>query len=112
MRTIRNMLIAGLIMLAAPAWAGGGRWAKNHPRRHEVNQRLDRQERRVEAGERKGQLSPQQAAQIRSEDRGIRRQERSMAAKNGGHITRTEKRALNQEENQVSRQIRRERHGR
>jgi hypothetical protein len=34
-----------------------------------------------------------------------------MAAKNGGHITRAEKRELNQEENQVSRQIRWERHG-
>ena len=34
-----------------------------------------------------------------------------MAAQNGGHLTKTEQRALNQEENRNSRQIREEKHG-
>jgi hypothetical protein len=33
-----------------------------------------------------------------------------MAAQNGGHITKAEQRALNQEENAVSRQIYQEKH--
>ena len=39
------------------------------------------------------------------EDRQIRKEERAMASQNGGHITRQEQKTLNQQENQVSREI-------
>ena len=45
------------------------------------------------------------AAGLHKEDRQIRQEERSMANRNGGHITKQEQRTLNQQENGVSKQI-------
>jgi len=45
------------------------------------------------------------AAGLHKEDRQIRQEERSMASRNGGHITKQEQRTLNQQENGVSKQI-------
>lgn len=50
-------------------------------------------------------MSKAQARTLHKEDRQIRREERNMAAQNGGHITKPEQRVLNQQENKVSRQI-------
>ena len=80
-------------------------WAKDHPRRHEVNQRLKNQNHRIHREVKEGDLTKGQAAQLHQEDRQIRREERDMASQNGGHITKAEQRALNQQENGVSRQI-------
>lgn len=80
-------------------------WSKDHPRRHEVNQRLKHQHRRIHQEVREGELTKGQAAQLHRDDRQIRQEERDMASQNGGHITKAEQRALNQQENGVSRQI-------
>jgi len=80
-------------------------WQKNHPRREEVNQRLANQNRRIHNEVKEGEMSHAQAAQLHRDDRNIRREERDMAAQNGGHITKPEQRVLNQQENAVSKQI-------
>ncbi|GAO36712.1 hypothetical protein SCT_2122 [Sulfuricella sp. T08] len=80
-------------------------WAKDHPRRQEVNKRLENQDRRINKEVKEGEITKQQAAKLHKEDRQIRQEERDMAAQNGGHITKQEQRTLNQQENQVSRQI-------
>jgi len=49
-------------------------------------------------------LNPE-AKQLHAEDHAIRTEERAMAGFDGGHFTRAEQRALNQQENAVSRQI-------
>lgn len=87
------------------AQADDGIWAKNHPRRQEVNERLEKQNQRIHQEIAEGEISKSQAAQLHREDRQIRQEERDMASQNGGHITKSEQRALNQQENQVSRQI-------
>jgi hypothetical protein len=51
-------------------------------------------------------MSPREGAYLHREDRAIRHEERSMAAANGGYITRGEQRMLNRQENSVSRHIR------
>jgi len=89
---------------AAPA-AGDGQWAKAHPRRAEVNGRLANQNRRINKEVHEGEISRGQAAQLHRQDHQIRQEERAMASTNGGHITKTEQKALNQQENQVSREI-------
>jgi len=89
----------------APAPAGDGQWAKTHPRRAEVNARLANQNRRVNKEVREGEVTRGQAAQLHHQDHQIRKEERTMASTNGGHITKAEQRALNQQENQVSREI-------
>ena len=80
-------------------------WERNHPRREQVNNRLDRQYQRVNREYREGEISRGQARQLHREDRAIGREERTMAGFNHGHITRSEQRSLNQQENAVSRQI-------
>lgn len=89
--------------------AGGAmaetQWQKEHPRRTEVNRRLDNQNRRIHKEVKEGEISRQQAAKLHHEDHQVRREERMMASQNGGHITKQEKRTLNQQENSVSKQI-------
>jgi hypothetical protein len=82
-----------------------GRWDHNHPRREEVNNRLAHQDHRINQERREGEISGREAHQLHREDHQIRREERYMAAQNGGHISRGEQQVLNQQENNVSRQI-------
>ena len=106
---LAGMLVSGL------SYAGERRdehreWNKDHPRRHEVNKRLNNQNRRINEGVEDGKLSQGQAQQLHAEDRAIRQQERADAAQHGGHVTKAEQRQLNQEENATSRQIYDEKH--
>jgi hypothetical protein len=80
-------------------------WDQKHPRRAEVNGRLAVQNLRIHQEVREGDLTRKQAHALHAEDRTIRKEERFMAGQNGSHITRAEQRALNQQENKVSRQI-------
>ena len=80
-------------------------WARSHPRRAEVNARLNNQNKRINEERREGDLTRGQAANLHKEDRQIRKEERAMASQNGGHISRQEQRTLNRQENAVSWQI-------
>jgi hypothetical protein len=73
-----------------------------HPRRAQVNGRLNNQNRRIDAEVKDGQLSRNQAASLHREDHQIRAEERDMASQNDTHITRQEEKTLNQQENAVS----------
>lgn len=50
-------------------------------------------------------MSKAEASKLHREDHQIRQEERDMAAQNGGHITKSEQKVLNQQENKVSKQI-------
>jgi hypothetical protein len=109
-KSIRTALgIAALTLslsgFAATAMADETQWQKDHPRRTEVNSRLANQDRRIHNEVKEGEISKGQARALHKEDHGIRKEERTMASTNHGHITKTEQHALNQQENQVSRQI-------
>jgi hypothetical protein len=80
-------------------------WQKHHPRRTEVNHRLANQNRRIHHEVQEGELSHSQAVALHREDHSIRQEERDMAAQGGGHITRSEQRVLNHQENGVNHQI-------
>ena len=87
------------------AFAADGTWQKNHPRREEVNNRLNNQDKRIHKEVKEGDMSKGQAATLHHEDRKIRTEERLMASQNGGHITKQEQKTLNQQENAVSKSI-------
>ncbi len=97
---------AGLLATSASAET----WSQAHPRRAEVNARLAHENARISAGRADGQLSRGQAHQLRREDHIVRREERLDARLDHGHITRADQRALNQQENRISRQIHQDRH--
>jgi hypothetical protein len=80
-------------------------WQKSHPRREQVNNRLANQNKRIHQEVKQGELTKGQAARLHRQDRQIRGEERAMASQNGGHITKSEQRVLNHQENGVSKEI-------
>jgi len=106
-----NTLIHKLAAIAALSVAFVGtasaatNWDASHPRRAEVNHRLLNQDRRIHQEVREGEMSHGEAMRLHRDDHQIRHEERLMASQDGGHITRQEDRALNQQENRLSRQI-------
>jgi len=97
----------------APAGAPAGTKAaptakKHHPRRHQVNKRIKKQEARIDKKEKEGKITPAQADQLRANDKKVAQEEKDMAAQDNGHITKTDQKALNQELNQNSKDISKE----
>lgn len=88
-----------------PAAAPKANWDKKHPRRAEVNSRLNNQNARIDNKVDKGTMSPAEAHKLHKEDHAIRKEERTDAAANGGHLTKAEQKHINHQENKVSRQI-------
>ena len=106
MKIIAAASLLGLSMAAlAVNSASASGWRASHPRRAEVNARLNHQDHRINTERREGEITTSQAHDLHAEDRGIRAQERFDASNNGGHITRAEDRSLNAQENAVSGQI-------
>lgn len=89
----------------ASAYAGETQWEKTHPRRDQVNDRIQTQHRRIHEEVREGDMSKKKAARLLKRDHQIRKEEQHMAAAHDGHITKGEQNALNRQENAVSRQI-------
>lgn len=104
-KTLLFTMIATLLAGTAASAFAESKWSKEHPRRQEVNQRLNNQNRRIHQEVKEGDMTKQQAAKLHKEDRQIRHEERAMASQNGGRITQQEQKTLNQQENGVSRQI-------
>jgi hypothetical protein len=100
-------LVIGLTMIGGTigAAAASTPWQRNHPWRVQVNHRLANQNHRINAELRRDEITPWRARALHREDRAIRHEERVMAGLNHSHLTSAEHRALNQQENAVSRQI-------
>jgi hypothetical protein len=105
----KNTILVALMSLSlavgAASSASAAPWLQHHPRRAEVNARLRHQNLRIDRERREGELTKVQARDLHAEDRGIRADERFDASKDGSHITRPEDRALNSQENAISKQI-------
>ena len=86
-------------------FAYSSEWAKEQPRRNQVNKRLNNQKKRIIEKVGEGEISNGEARKLHREDRAIRQEEKDMARQNGGHITDGEQKVLNQQENAVSREI-------
>ena len=99
------LLATALLGTSIAAASAQSNWAANHPRREQVNDRLQNQNRRINQEVREGEITKGQARQLHQEDHAIRQEERTMSKLNNGHITGAEQKSLNQQENAVSRQI-------
>jgi hypothetical protein len=108
-RVTQAAALIAIVSVAATAANAGG-WRGSHPRRVEVNSRLENQHDRIAAGLHDGQLTQSQAWGLAHEDHNIRTEERDMASLDDCHITKADQRSLNQQENAVSTQIYDERH--
>jgi hypothetical protein len=101
------ILASALAVLTAVAGTASAdtTWQKNHPRREQVNHRLNNQDKRIHNDVKNGTLTKGQAGALHKDDHQVRQEERDMASQNGGHITKSEQNVLNQQENGISKQI-------
>jgi len=99
---MKKTILATLFFLGS---IGASMAASKHPRRAQVNHRLENQNDRIHDKVEDGQMSKKEAGKLHKEDHQIRQEERDMASQNHGHITKQEQKTLNQQENQVSKQI-------
>ena len=79
-------------------------------KRPTVNQRLENQHDRIQAGVQDGQLTKGEATRLRADDAAIHAEERVDRRANDGHLTKGEKKQLNRQLNRNSRRIYRDRH--
>lgn len=98
-------LFVGFTAFTMNASAQNGNFDKTHPRRAEVNGRLNNQNARVDNKVANGKMSNGEAAKIHSQDHAIHREEKRDAATNHGHITKAEQTHINHQQNQVSKEI-------
>lgn len=104
-KALRAAFAAASIALIGASDASAATWAQRHPRRAEVNHRLANQSQRINQELREGEITRNRARALRRQDRFVRREERFMARQHYGHVTPAEQRALNQQENGISREI-------
>lgn len=100
--TAAYIVALGLISTSVFAQA---KFDKTHPRRAQVNSRLNNQNARVDNKVANDKMSKGEAAKIHGQDHAIRKEERRDAAANGGHITKAEQKHINHQENHVSKEI-------
>lgn len=99
----RLTLAALLATVAIPAFAQAP-----NPVTPRIDQREANQERRIEQGERSGQLTPREAARLEKGEARI--ENREARAKADGVVTPKERRGLRRAENRESRRIAHEKH--
>jgi hypothetical protein len=90
--------------------AGPGQYDPNHPRVNEVNKREQNQQDRIANGEKNGTMTPGQAAHVEKQEQHIENQEKRDMAAHNGHLTKSEQRQLNREQNRTSKEIYKDKH--
>lgn len=75
-----------------------------------VGQRRENQQDRIAQGVKSGQLTPRETAKLEKQQQGINKQVATDRKANGGRLNASEKRQINKEQNQASRNIYRKKH--
>ena len=93
-----------------PTGAKGSKFAKDHPRRNQVNKRVKNQRSRINKDEKSGKITKAQGDQLKANDKAVKQQEHADVKANGGTLTKGEQKQFNQEENANSKMIHDEAH--
>jgi len=118
--TVCGLVMASGLVLAVSSWAAepahpehNPQFQKNHPRQTEVLKRVDRERNRINQEYKQGKISAQQRDQMLSQVHSIRQEDYADAKANsangtvrGGYITKGQQGVMNQQENQISKEIR------
>jgi hypothetical protein len=99
---MKNILVTALTasLLAVGAFA----------QKSEVGRRAENQQDRIGQGVKSGKLTAGQTARLENKEAGVNHEIRSDRATNGGKLSPAEKRAVNRQQNHLSRQIYRDKH--
>ena len=107
MTTRTLLMMLGVSCIASGALAQTAQTPTPDPT---VNQRLENQKDRLQAGNKDDQLTKAEATKLRADDAAVRAQDKVYRKANDGKLTTGEKAQLNRELNRSSRQIHRARH--
>lgn len=102
MKTTLSLSAAALVLCSFMVFA------QDNTATPRVDRREQRQQRRIEQGEKSGQLTPRETRNLERREAKIHRDEAK--AKSDGTVTPAERRKLNREENRTSRAIYRKKH--
>jgi hypothetical protein len=113
------VLAAGVLLAGASAaqtatsttsGAGPGVVDPGHPRVNQVNRRQEHQQQRIANGVKNGSLSPKETANLEKREASVQNREQKDMAKNGGHLTKSEQRGINRQQNRISKSIYKDKH--
>lgn len=90
--------------------AGPGSYQQGHNWENHVNQREQNQQNRIANGIKNGQLSAGQAAHLENREHAIQAREAADERANGGHLTPQERAHFRKAQNNVSKQIYKDKH--
>lgn len=93
-------VVAGSVLLASPASAAPGR----------IAQRKGNQQDRIAQGVKSGQLTAGETARLERKEAGLNKEIRGMRQENGGKLSHADRALVNHQQNQLSRQIYRQKH--
>jgi len=103
--TILSAVLTTVVATTGSAAFADSFWDLHHPRRDEVIDRLHNQDQRIDLKVAAGFMSPEKARRLHEEDHRIFFEEQTMAANDGGHLTKADEVSLNEQLNVVSRRI-------
>jgi hypothetical protein len=113
----RSMNLTKLALLASLALAPAAVIAQTPtptptPGQHDydINQRKTNQQERIGQGVQSGQLTAGETSRLEHQEAGINKEEKGMRAQDNGHLTKTDRATLHQQQNQESRRIYRDKH--
>ena len=104
MKKTMIMMVAGMMAITISASA------QQASPKSEVGQRQQNQKNRINNGVKNGELTKSQAHALHQEDKSMHNEIKADRAQNGGKLTPVEKKQINQQQNQVSKQIHNEKH--
>ena len=108
MNLTKLALIASLTLAPAVIFAQTTPTPGQHD--YDINQRKTDQQDRIAQGVKSGQLTAGETSRLEHQEAGINREERGMRAQDNGHLTKSDRQTLHQQQNQESRRIYRDKH--
>ncbi len=96
--------------LAVCSLMTAGLAAQDAPKPGTYDKRAENQQDRIAQGVKSGQLTPRETAKLERKEAKIRKEVKQDRAANGGHMTAAERKQVNQQQNQVSKKIYKDKH--
>ena len=90
--------------------AGPGVVDPGHPRVNQVNGRQANQQKRIANGINNGSLSPKQTSNLENREASVQKREQKDMAAHNGHLTKTEQKGINRQQNRISKSIYKDKH--
>ena len=104
------LLLAPAALLAQTVAPPAPTLAPSQATSRSINNRKTDQQDRISNGVRSGQLTAGETSHLEHQESGINKEERGMRAQDNGHLTRSDKKTLDRQQNQESRRIDRDKH--